>query len=219
MTDAIAVEGLQVHYPASAFVLHLPALRVARGEVLTIVGPSGCGKTTLLDCLAGIRRPQQGAIRILGTPLEGLSEAERRDLRLGSIGMVFQDFCLLDHLSLEENILLPCRLGARLRLDATVRLRARDLAAAVGLEDRLRQRVHRLSQGERQRVMICRALITEPALILADEATSSLDPVSTRMIEALLHRSVDERGATLLTVTHDPATVARAGRVLDLAAA
>lgn len=217
-TTAITAEGLQLSYARSGFTLHLPKLQVGRGEVLTIIGPSGCGKTTLLDCLAGIRRPQRGTIHIGEQDLRALNEVQRRDFRLQSIGMVFQDFCLLDHLNLQENILLPYRLSAALRLTDAVRQRARQLAGAVQLSGRLSDRVNHLSQGERQRVMICRALITQPLLIFADEATSNLDPVSTRLIEDLLLGVVAERQATLLSVSHDPAAIARADRVLDLAA-
>jgi putative ABC transport system ATP-binding protein len=216
-TTAIKAEDLQLSYARSGFTLHLPSLRVGRGEVLTIIGPSGCGKTTLLDCLAGIHRPQRGTIQIGEQDLSALNETQRRDFRLQRIGMVFQDFCLLDHLNLEENILLPYRLSTALRLTQEVRQRARQLAGAVQLADRLGDRVNHLSQGERQRVMICRALITKPPLIFADEATSNLDPVSTRLIEDLLLAIVAEQRATLLSVSHDPAAIARADRVLDLA--
>ncbi|MCA9035950.1 MAG: ATP-binding cassette domain-containing protein, partial [Planctomycetaceae bacterium] len=132
-----------------------------------------------------------------------MSEALRRDFRLQQIGMVFQDFQLINYLSVVENVLLPCRLSRKSTITAEQRTRATDLLASVGLADKSKRPVTRLSQGERQRVAICRALIRQPSLILADEPTGNLDPVNSRQILELLIRQARAVDATLLMVTHD----------------
>jgi ABC-type lipoprotein export system ATPase subunit len=126
-----------------------------------------------------------------GTAVTSLSEAQRRDFRITTIGLVFQDFELLDYLSVLENILLPYRITRALRLDRPVCSRALQLAKEMGLGDKLTRRITGLSQGEKQRVAICRALLPNPTLILADEATGNLDPVNkTHILDMLSHSDV-----------------------------
>ncbi len=147
----------------------------------------------------------------------GFTDRERRDFRIRNIGLVFQDFALIDYLDVLDNILHPYRITGALRLTRQVRERAADLAAAMGVGDKLHRSVARLSQGEQQRVAICRALLPSPALVLADEATGNLDPRNKGRILDLLFASVVEHGATLLAVTHDHDLLPRFDRVVDFA--
>jgi putative ABC transport system ATP-binding protein len=158
----VELEHIAFAYPGGRFRLKVPELHVAPGERLAIVGPSGTGKTTLLNLVAGILRPESGTIRVAGSDLGSLSEDGLRRFRASTIGFVFQDFALLDYLTARENILYPYRITPALKLDAEVRARAEALAGACGLADKLDRRPGALSQGEQQRVAICRALVTRP---------------------------------------------------------
>ena len=213
----IDIRALEFAYPDSGFRLDIPSFALRDGEKLAVIGPSGSGKTTLLNLVSGIIRPQRGEVRVAGTDIGTLSDAHRRAFRIRNVGFVFQDFELLDYLDVLDNILHPYRITGALRLDRTVRARARQLADDLGVGDKLARHPSHLSQGERQRVAICRALLPQPRLLLADEATGNLDPRNKGRILDLLFDSVDARGATLLAVTHDHELLARFERVVDFA--
>jgi putative ABC transport system ATP-binding protein len=213
----IDIRGLQFTFPGSGFRLNIPSFQMPRGEKLAVIGPSGSGKTTLLNLLSGILTPSKGEVRVAGTDIRALSDAHRRAFRVRTIGFVFQDFELLDYLNVLDNILHPYRITGALRLDRTVRGRARRLADGLGVGDKLGRHPNSLSQGEKQRVAICRALLPGPELILADEATGNLDPRNKGLILDLLFDSVDAHGATLLAVTHDHQLLPRFDRVVDFA--
>lgn len=212
----IDIRGVRFAYSAGAFRLEIPSLQVPSGERLAVIGPSGSGKTTLLNLIAGILTPMNGKVEVAGTEVSALGDARRRDFRIKNIGFVFQDFELLDYLNVLDNILHPYRISA-LRLDRTVRERARGLAERLGVGDKLKRRADDLSQGEKQRVAICRALLPGPRLILADEATGNLDPRNKARILDLLFESAADQGATLLAVTHDHELLPRFDRVVDFA--
>ena len=213
----ISIDHLTFRYRQGELCLAIAALRVQRGEKLAVIGPSGSGKTTLLNLIAGILIPAQGKIEVAGTEVSALSDAQRRAFRIRHIGFVFQDFELLDYLDVLDNILHPYRISGALRLDRSVRERARRLADGLGVGDKLRRRPGQLSQGEQQRVAICRALLPGPGLLLADEATGNLDPRNKGRILDLLFDSVDAHGATLVAVTHDHELLPRFDRVVDFA--
>jgi putative ABC transport system ATP-binding protein len=198
-------------------VLDVPSFDVGPGEKLAVIGPSGSGKTTLLNLVSGIVTPARGTVRVAQTEVSALGDARRRAFRIRQIGFVFQDFELLDYLNVLDNILHPYRITDALRLNPAVRDRARLLADRMGIGDKLKRRANDLSQGEKQRVAICRALLPEPHLLLADEATGNLDPRNKRLILDLLFDSVDAHGATLLAVTHDHELLPRFDRVVDFA--
>jgi putative ABC transport system ATP-binding protein len=213
----IEIRDLHFAYPDGAFRLGIPSFQLQEGEKLAVIGPSGSGKTTLLDLVSGILAPRSGEVRVAGTDIGALSDSDRRDFRIRAIGFVFQDFELLDYLNVLDNILHPYRITGALPLDRTARERARRLAEGLGVGDKLERHPDHLSQGEKQRVAICRALLPGPRLILADEATGNLDPRNKGRILDLLFDSVDAHGATLLAVTHDHELLPRFDRVVDFA--
>ena len=213
----IQVENLTFGYGVGGFRLRVPEFSLADSERVAVVGPSGSGKTTLLNLIAGILTPEGGRIDVAGTEVSNLSDAERRRFRASQIGFVFQDFALLDYLSARQNIYYPYRITPALKLDADARARAAKLAEACGIGDKLDRHPSALSQGEQQRVAICRALVTQPKLILSDEATGNLDPDSKARILDLLFEQASEAGAAVLAVTHDHELLPRFERVLDFA--
>lgn len=215
----LKISELRFSYPAAdssdGFRLHIPRLELATRDTLAITGPSGSGKTTLLNLIAGILQPASGTMELNGQNLAGLTDTQLRELRITWMGLVFQEFELLDYLNVRDNILLPYRISDALTLNADVHTRAEQLAEQVRIRDKLKRRPQNLSQGERQRVALCRALITQPKLILADEPTGNLDPANKgRAIDHLLHY-VRDNDAALITVTHDHDLVDRFDRSLD----
>lgn len=212
---AIRIDGLRYAYAGGTFRMEVRALEVERGARTACVGPSGTGKTTLVHLIAGVLRPEAGTVHVAGRDLGRMTDAEVREFRIANIGMVFQEFELLDYLSSLDNILLPYRVASALVLDRSVRSRARELAGAMGIDHVLTRRPARLSQGERQRVALCRALVTQPALLLCDEATGNLDPESAARGMSLLFDAVAARGATLFLVTHDHSVLDRFEQIID----
>ena len=182
------------------------------GTLTAVMGLSGSGKSTLLQCAAGLDRPSAGTIYIGGIDVTGLRRKKLSVLRREHVGFVFQAFNLVPTLSVAENIALPLRLDGR-HVD---RKRVREVADRVGIADQLRQLPDTLSGGQQQRVAIVRALITNPAVIFADEPTAALDPYTTEAVLSLLRRAVDELGETVVLVTHQPSVAAWADRVLIL---
>lgn len=198
----ISIQNLAFSYPDSDFALRVDALSVAPGSGFALLGPSGAGKTTLLRLMAGLLRPSAGEIKLDGKPLHVLGEHARRDLRLGQMGLVFQDFALLDYLTVEENILLPGRFSCRSgKLQDAVR--ARELAGRLEIGQHWQKLVRHLSQGERQRAAIVRALAHQPRFLFADEPTASLDATRRGVVMDLLMEYTRENAACLVMVTHD----------------
>jgi ABC-type lipoprotein export system ATPase subunit len=212
---SVAISKLGFRYREGDFALRVPELQVARGEALAFVGPSGSGKTTLLHLIAGIAAAMEGRVVTEGVEVSALSEPARRNFRVGAIGLVFQEFELLEYLSVFDNVLLPYRINSTLRLDGRIRARARELAERLEIAELLGRRPAQLSQGERQRAAVCRALVVDPPLLLADEPTGNLDPANKLRVLDLLFDVARERGATLITVTHDRELLPRFDRVLD----
>ena len=213
----VRIDNLSFRYAGGGFRLSVPDFTLQNAERVAVVGPSGSGKTTLLNLIAGILTPDDGQITVAGQQIVGLSDAARRGFRASHIGFVFQDFALLDYLSARQNILYPYRITPALTLENAARDRAERLAAACGIGDKLDRHPGALSQGEQQRVAICRALVTQPKLILSDEATGNLDPDSKARILDLLFEQAAEAGAAVLAVTHDHELLPRFERVVDFA--
>lgn len=189
-------------------------LHFAERETVAIVGASGSGKSTLMAILAGLDTPSRGAVRLQGQDLFALSEDERAAVRAQKIGFVFQSFQLLGNLTALENVMLPLELsGAR---DA--RARATQMLERVGLGQRLAHYPKLLSGGEQQRVALARAFVVEPAVLLADEPTGSLDFATGQTIMELMLALNRERGTTLIMVTHDRAIAAQCERRITIEA-
>jgi ABC-type lipoprotein export system ATPase subunit len=187
-------------------------LEVEPGELVAVVGRSGSGKSTLLHLLGGLDRPDAGRIEVRGRPVTGASERELSALRRETIGFVFQFFHLLPELDGEANVLLPARLPGAPRGAGR---RGLALIDRLGLSDVARLAPHQLSGGEQQRFAIARALVADPALVLADEPIGNLDDLAGAEVLDLL-RSIADEGRGVLMVTHQAEATARADRVLLL---
>lgn len=215
----VELSGVRFAYGGRhAFSLRVGSLSLARKERVACIGPSGSGKTTLVALIAGIIAPDAGRVFFDGIELTALGEAARRQLRIARIGMVFQEFELLEYLTAMENILLPFRVGSGMRAGGEQRDRARALAEELGVAHVLGRKPARLSHGERQRIAICRALATEPRLLMCDEPTGNLDPDSAARTLDLLLEQAERRDATVLMVTHDHSVLDRFDRVIDMLA-
>jgi len=213
---AIEIRDLVFRYQGNGIKLNVPELAIREGEQVAVVGASGCGKTTLAYLIAGIYVPCAGRVTVAGYPISEMSDVARRNFRISNIGFIFQEFELLDYLRVEENIVLPYLVNVSLGFDKAVRKRTRSLAETVGIGDKLNRYPGELSQGEKQRLAICRALVTGPRLIMADEPTGNLDSGNTETTMQLIHRQVRECGATFIMITHDRGLLDQFDRVIDL---
>ncbi len=189
-------------------------LHVRRGELVAIIGRSGSGKSTLLNLVAGLEVPDRGRIEVDGVDVGALDDGRRTVFRRGAIGIVFQFFNLIPVLSALDNVALPGLLAGRRRDE--VQARARDLLARVGMVERAGAFPDQLSGGEQQRVATGRALVNDPAVVLADEPTGNLDSENGERILDLLRALAEEEGQTILLATHDPAAARRASRIVTL---
>lgn len=197
---------------SSVHVLKGVSLEVKRGEATGIVGPSGSGKSTLLMVLAGLEKVDAGEVWIAGERIDGRSEDAVAAFRGRNVGIVFQSFHLIPNMTALENVAVPLELAGHSDPFAVAR---RELAA-VGLAERLTHYPGELSGGEQQRVAIARALAPEPQILIADEPTGNLDQATGRQIADLLFAKAQERGMTLVLVTHDPGLAARCARQIAM---
>ena len=187
-------------------------LTLSEGERVALVGPSGSGKSSLIAVAAGLERPTSGRVRLFGQDLSQLDEDGRARLRRGRVSLVFQSFHLLPNMTAEENVAAPMEIARR----PGAMDEARAWLDRVGLSARARHYPHQLSGGEQQRVALARALAPKPALLFADEPTGNLDSANARLVADMLFQLVEQTGAALLMVTHDPGLAARAQRVVTL---
>ncbi len=184
---------------------------VRPGEFVAVTGPSGSGKSSLLYLLGLLDRPTTGEVFVLGKPTSAMGDDARADLRLATLGFVFQFHFLLPEFSARDNVMLPMRALGRLN-EAQMRARAERLLSDLGLGDHMHKRPDQLSGGQRQRAAIARALANDPRVLLADEPTGNLDTHSSEQALDILRKLVDETGKAVVVVTHDLALAARADR-------
>ena len=198
--------------------LEVPALRgidldIYRGEFVAVMGPSGSGKTTLLNCLSGLDDIDSGQVWVEGADIHAMADAKRTEHRARAMGFIFQAYNLIPVLSAAENVELPLLLtGAK---PPEARARARDMLDRVGLEARHDHRPNELSGGEQQRVAVARALVSEPAIVWADEPTGNLDSHMATAVLRLL-QEVHQAGQTIVVVTHDPWIARAAWRLVRM---
>lgn len=219
----ISAHGLQLQWPQGQR-LQLPDITLGSGERLFISGPSGCGKSSLLGLIAGVLSPSAGSLEVLGQPMARLSGRQRDHLRAEQMGVIFQQFNLLPYLSVIDNVMLACRFSRQRRLRAidrggSVAAEARRLLGHLGLSGLLlQQQAARLSVGQQQRVAAARALMGQPALVIADEPTSALDSQHRHAFIELLLNECQQAGSALLFVSHDDSLRSHFARHLSLAA-
>ncbi len=217
-TDGLIVRATDVArvYPTGATAVSAldgVTLEVRRGEFLAVMGPSGSGKSTLLNVLAGLERPTRGTVVVDGAELSRLDEGALSRYRRDKVGMVFQAFNLLPRYRVLENVALPLVFAGVPRAERLARARA--VLDRLGMGPRSDHRPSQLSGGEMQRTAIARALVTDPALLLADEPTGNLDSANGEALLALL-QEIHARGQTVVLVTHDAGIAARAGRIVRM---
>jgi putative ABC transport system ATP-binding protein len=201
-------DGVPVH------ALHEVDFSIERGDFVSLAGPSGSGKSTLLNLIGGLDRPTSGTVRVDGIELNGLSATQLSDLRLNKIGFVFQSYNLIPVLSASENVEFIMQLQGVAAAER--RERASEILHALGIGELGGRRPGELSGGQQQRVAVARAIVTHPALLLADEPSANLDSTTTRELLDLLKLINRDYGVTILTATHDPLVMSYAARQVQL---
>ncbi|MBR2674154.1 MAG: ABC transporter ATP-binding protein [Mogibacterium sp.] len=195
-------------------VLHGVDLKVKRGEFISIVGASGSGKSTLMNIIGALDRPSEGSYTLDGRDIAGANDTELSHIRNALIGFVFQTYNLIPRMSALRNVELPlCYAGVK---HEERRRKAVEMLGLVDMKDRMEHNPDELSGGQKQRVAIARALVNDPAIILADEPTGALDSATGRMIMDLFHSLHEERGITIVLITHSPELAEETDRVITL---
>jgi len=218
--NVIELENVKKDYPLGATTVHAlrgVSLAIKEGDFISIVGPSGSGKTTLLNIIGCIDEATEGSVKIHGNEVTTHSDRRLTDLRLHTIGFIFQTFNLIPVLSARENVEFPLLLMKKEKLTGReIRRRSEKLLEEVGLKEQCNQKPFELSGGQRQRVAIARALVTKPAIVLADEPTANLDSETGEMILKLMKELNLLEKTTFVFSTHDPDILKYANGVLKI---
>jgi putative ABC transport system ATP-binding protein len=218
--NVIELVNVKKDYPLGATTVHAlrgVSLAIKEGDFISIVGPSGSGKTTLLNIIGCIDNATEGSVKIHGNEVTTHSDRRLTDLRLHTIGFIFQTFNLIPVLSARENVEFPLLLMKKERLSGReIRRRAQKLLEEVGLAEQMNQKPFELSGGQRQRVAIARALVTKPAIVLADEPTANLDSETGEMILEQMKELNELEKTTFVFSTHDPDILKYANGVLKI---
>jgi len=212
----LQIEDLKFWYPGKGFQLEIPNLKINKGSKVAILGKSGSGKTTLAHLISGILKPKSGRIRFMGQDTTDLSDRERRAYRIKNIGFIFQEFELIEYLNVLDNLILPYKLNKSLSLNEETINRAKAIAIRIEIENKLHKYPNQLSGGERQRLATARALITAPALVIADEPTGNLDTQTANKVLSEIINQSSKSNSTLLMITHDPRLLESFDQVIDL---
>lgn len=215
MSFSLEVQNLSKSFSTSSQsikILNGLSMQVKKGEVVAILGQSGSGKSTFLSLLSGLDNPESGAIRVDGVDLVGMNIEQKTKFRGEKIGIVFQQFHLIPHLTAFENVMLPLQISGHSGGED----RAKSLLEKMGLKDRCDHLPGKLSGGEAQRVALARALVTQPEIILADEPSGSLDPATGDQVMNVFFEMVRNAGTTAILVTHNPELAKRCDRQLTL---
>lgn len=212
----LQIEDLKFWYTGKEFQLEISNLKINKGSKVAILGKSGSGKTTLAHLISGILKPQSGLIRFMGQNISNLSDRERRAYRIKNIGFIFQEFELIEYLSVLDNLILPYKLNKSLSLNEETINRVKAIAGRIEIENKLHKYPNQLSGGERQRLATARALITSPALVIADEPTGNLDTQTANKVLNEIIKQSSKSNSTLLMITHDPRLLESFDQVIDL---
>lgn len=212
----LQIDDLKFWYTGKEFQLEISNLKINKGSKVAILGKSGSGKTTLAHLISGILKPQSGLIRFMGQNISNLSDGERRAYRIKNIGFIFQEFELIEYLSVLDNLILPYKLNKSLSLNEETINRAKAIAGRIEIENKLHKYPNQLSGGERQRLATARALITSPSLVIADEPTGNLDTQTANKVLNEIIKQSSKSNSTLLMITHDPRLLESFDQVIDL---
>ena len=212
----LQIEDLKFWYTGKGFQLEISNLKINKGSKVAILGKSGSGKTTLAHLISGILKPQSGLIRFMGKDISDLSDAERRAYRIKNIGFIYQEFELIEYLNVLDNLILPYKLNKSLSLTEETINKAKAIAGRIEIENKLHKYPNQLSGGERQRLATARALITSPALVIADEPTGNLDTQTANKVLSEIINQSSKSNSTLLMITHDPRLLESFDQVIDL---
>ena len=211
----ISINHLTKHFKQgdnSVNVLNDLSLTIEKGEIIALLGKSGSGKSTLLSLLAGLEKPNEGTIEINQNDITKMNEGKLCDWRANNLGIVFQQFNLIPHLTALENVMLPLEITHQ----ENIKTKAIDWLKLVGLDERANHFPSMLSGGEQQRIAIARALISGPSIVLADEPTGNLDNETGKKVVEILFKIIKEKKTTMIIVTHDEELASRADRLIRL---
>jgi len=212
----IIIENVKFSYPGSNFNFSINKLNIADGEKVAVTAPSGYGKTTFLNLISCILTPKEGNIIIEDEIVNNFNDSKKRAFRISNIGFIFQDFELIEYLDLKDNIALSYLINPALKLNKDIEKKVIELTERFGLNDKLNRNVIKLSQGEKQRVAICRAILSSPRILLADEPTGNLDPENKENTVNELIEYSNNNNAILIMVTHDFSLLEKFDRTINL---